>query len=74
MEPEIKEFLQKVSLTILYTILWLSLHMIIGVKFNWAFFNESVQIGNLIYYFFLLITTTIFIKLMYKIWKKEFQQ
>lgn len=72
MEPEIREFLGKISLTILYSILWLGMHTTIGIKLNWAFFDNSIQIGNLIYYFFLLISSTVLIKLIYKIWKKDF--
>lgn len=72
MEPEIREFLGKISLTILYSIVWLSMHMTIGIKLNWAFFEDSIQLGNLIYYFFLLISTTVLIKLIYKIWKTDF--
>lgn len=74
MEPEIKAFFKKVSLTILSVILWLSIHLFIGINLSWAFFNDTIEIGNLIYYFFLLITFTILVKIIFRIWKNEFDK
>jgi len=69
MEPEIREFLKTVLKTISAGMLFLIFHMTIGLYFNWAFFEETMHIGNIIYYLFL--TTSIIYLLYYlkKIWQ-----
>jgi hypothetical protein len=70
-EPEIKDFLKRVLQTVSMGMLFLLVHMTFGLYLNWAFFDQNISIGNIIYYIFL---TGSFIGLLYyyfRLWKER---
>jgi hypothetical protein len=69
MEPEIREFLKTVLKTISAGMLFLIFHMTIGLYFNWAFFEETMRIGNIIYYLFLTASIIYLLYYLKKIWQ-----
>lgn len=71
MEPEIRDFLKTVLKTISAGMLFLIFHMTVGLYFNWAFFEESIRIGNMIYYLVLVGSLTYMLYYLKKIWKSK---
>jgi NADH:ubiquinone oxidoreductase subunit 3 (subunit A) len=69
MEPEVQDFLKRIIQTVSMALLFLLLHMTFGIYFNWAFFEDSPGIGNIIYYFIFLITLAALIYYFYRLWK-----
>lgn len=69
MEPEARDFLKRVMQTVSVGLLFLLLHMTVGIYFNWAFFEGSIRIGNLIYYLIFILSLAGLIYYYYKLWK-----
>jgi hypothetical protein len=71
MEPEIRDFLKTVLKTISAGMLFLIFHMTVGLYFNWAFYQENIRIGNIIYYFILAGSFFYMLFYLYNIWKDK---
>lgn len=69
MEPEVQEFLKRIVLTVSVSLLFFLFHMTVGLYLNWAFFESSLSIGNIIYYLIFLITLTGLIYFYYRVWR-----
>jgi hypothetical protein len=69
MDPEVMAFLNRISRTIGFTLLWMGLNSTLGIMFGYAFVETSWQWYNYLYYTFFFISTTAYLFLLYKIWK-----
>jgi len=71
MEPEVRRFLQKIVVTISVGLLWMLINTLVGIKWGWAFFEEGVQLGNIIFYIWLIGSLTLLLRYYWKIWKED---
>jgi len=71
-EPEVKDFLKRVVLTVLFGLVWMMLNMTLGLYFGLLFIDDSITVGNIIFYLFAAISLTLLIWFYYKTWKKKF--
>ncbi|MFY7880364.1 MAG: hypothetical protein ACOVP6_09855, partial [Lacibacter sp.] len=55
-EPDIRDYLRKVLKTVSVGLVFLLFHMTVGIFLNWAFFEGSMGIGNMVYYLVLVTT------------------
>lgn len=69
MEPEVQEFFKRIVNTVSVSFLFFLFHMTVGIYFNWAFFEGSPSIGNIIYYLIFLISLAGLIYFYYWLWK-----
>jgi hypothetical protein len=69
MDPEVMAFLNRISRTIGFTLLWMGLNSTLGIMLGYAFVEASWQWYNYLYYFFLLLSSAGYFFLLYKIWK-----
>lgn len=69
MEPDAQEFLKRIIQTVSMGILFLLIHMTIGLYLNWAFFEGRPHIGNILYYLFFLASFAGLIYFYYRLWK-----
>ena len=69
MEPEAQDFLKRIVQTVSMGILFLLLHMTFGLYLNWAFFEGSPGIGNIIYYIVFLASFAGLIYFYFRLWK-----
>jgi Mg2+ and Co2+ transporter CorA len=69
MEPEVKDFLSKISTSLSVGLLWLLINTTIGIGFNFAFFEDKPSIGNYIFYAWFLISLYLLIVFYRKKWK-----
>lgn len=69
MEPDVKNFLSKIVTSLSVGLLWLLLNSTIGIRFNFAFFENKPTIGNYIFYVWFLVSLFFLIKFYRKIWK-----
>ncbi|MFN5334941.1 MAG: hypothetical protein ACK5BV_07120 [Bacteroidota bacterium] len=70
-EPEVKDFLKRVMQTVSTGMLFLLIHMTFGLYLNWAFYEGSIQIGNVLYYIFFLGSFGALIYYYYTLWKER---
>ena len=69
MEPDVKNFLSKIVTSLSVGLLWLLVNSTIGIRFNFAFFENKPTIGNYIFYVWFLASLFFLIKFYRKIWK-----
>jgi len=69
MEPDVKAFLLLIVQTISMGMLWLLINMTVGIYFNFAFFEGTPSLGNILYYIFFLISLFLLILYFRKNWK-----
>jgi len=73
MDPEVMAFLNRISRTIGFTLLWMGLNSTLGIMFGYAFIEANWEWYNYLYYCFLIVSTTSYLFLLYKIWKDPIQ-
>jgi hypothetical protein len=70
-EPDIRDYLHKVLKTVSVGLVFLLFHMTVGIFLNWAFFEGSMGIGNMVYYLVLVTTLAGMINYLIRVWKRE---
>ncbi|MDE3143180.1 MAG: hypothetical protein KGL19_03435 [Bacteroidota bacterium] len=70
MEPEVRAYLIRIVNSISIIVVWLISNTTAGIQFGYAFVEQKITAGNIIFYLWLLISTIIFIWLMIRLWKK----
>jgi NADH:ubiquinone oxidoreductase subunit 3 (subunit A) len=68
-EPDVRQFLKRIIQTISAGLLFLLLHMTFGLYFNWAFFEGSIRLGNMVYYIIFLVSLGGLVYYYYRLWK-----
>lgn len=72
MEPEIREFLKRILLSVCLGLLWLFANMTIGIYLGWLFVRDGMGVGNVLYYCFFLATLVLLIRYYRHSWRKKF--
>lgn len=70
MEDETRNFLILIVNTIAIVLLWMIVHVLLGIYFNFAFFETTPGWENIIYYIFLISSLLLIIRYLGKKWKK----
>jgi len=68
MEPEVAAFLRKIGKSILATFIWLALTAIAAIKGDNAFIGEHIQLNNVLFYIWLIISVVLLVKVYKKVW------
>lgn len=69
MEPEVREFLQRIVWTLSVALLWLLINTIAGLRFELAIFDGTHQLATMLFYGWLLLSLFLMLKLFKKWWK-----
>ncbi len=69
MEPEVREFLQRISLSLGIGILWLILNSTFGIMLDYAFVYDHISTGNILFYIWFFASLLFMIRLYRKLWK-----
>ncbi len=72
MEPETKDFLTRIVLSLFLGLCWLLVNMTLGIYFNLLPIYGRFSIGNGIFYFFLLVSGFFYLRFLYRTWTKKF--
>ena len=73
MEPGIKEFFRRLSLSIGLCIVWMAINIVIGVKLDYAFFEDKIQMGNIVFYIWVALSFIGLLWLYMRIWKNPIE-
>jgi len=73
MEPGIKEFFRRLSLSIGLCIIWAAINIVIGVKLGYAFFEDKIQTDNIVFYIWVLLSFMGLLWLYIRIWKNPIE-
>ena len=73
MEPGIREFFRRISLSIGLFIIWMGINISIGIKLGLAFYEGSIHWGNIAFYVWLAASFCVLLFLIIRIWKKPIE-
>jgi hypothetical protein len=73
MEPEIKEFFRRMSLSIGLCIIWMAINIVVGIKLGYAFFEKKIEAGNIIFYIWVVVSFVGLLWLYLHIWKNPIE-
>jgi len=71
-EPEVKDFLQRIVWSIFIGIIWLFINVTAGIFAGWFFFYDTPTIGNYIFYTWFIISLAAMLYFFYRTWRKRF--
>lgn len=69
MEPDVRAFLIRIVNSLAMALLWMLVNMIIGIKYELAFFDVAPTWKNYVYYAFALGTLVLLIWYLRRKWK-----
>ena len=70
MEPEVIAFLKRVAFSIFLTFCWLAFNVTVGLRFNLAFAEGAVSLGNVLFYIWMVISFIALLVYLLKLWSK----
>jgi len=71
LEPEVAAFLKRIITTIFLSLFWMCISSTAGIMFGYAFVDANIQIANIIFYVWLLISFPLLFWYIRKIWSKK---
>lgn len=74
MEPEVREFLKRISLSLGIGLLWMITNSTLGIMFDLAFIHENISAGNIIFYVWFAISFALMLWLYVRLWKKPLEK
>jgi tellurite resistance protein TehA-like permease len=72
MEPEVKDFLKKIVLSLFLGLLWLFINMTLGIYFDLLPVYGRPDLANILFYLFFTGSGFFYIRFLYRTWKKKF--
>jgi hypothetical protein len=73
MEPEIREFFKRISISIGLLIFWMAINLVVGIKFGYAFFEGSIHWSNIVFYVWAVASFIGLMYLCFRIWKNPIE-
>ena len=70
MEPGVREFLKRIMLTLFIGLFWLILNSTIGIMYNYAFFENSPSVGNILFYIWFIGSALTLYWYLQRMWNK----
>jgi uncharacterized membrane-anchored protein YitT (DUF2179 family) len=71
MEPEVAAFLKRILTTIGIVLFWMGMNSTFGIMMGYAYIEERVDLGNIIFYIWLIISFPLMIWYLIKLWKEQ---
>ena len=71
MDPEVAAYLKRILNTIGILLFWMGINISFGIMYGYAYFEQGLQLSNLIFYVWLLISTPLMIWYLRKIWRDQ---
>lgn len=71
MEPEVREFLARISQTIGVVVLWMFINSTVGIMFDLAFVHDHITVGNIIFYLWFIVSIVLMVWLLRRLWKAK---
>jgi hypothetical protein len=69
-EPGIREYLIRIINTISLALLWMGINTTAGIMFDYGFIHEHITTGNIIFYIWFVLSLSLFLWRIIKIWSK----
>ncbi len=69
MEPEVKQFMQKIIWTLSAGLLWLLFNVLAGLKWELAFWNSAQPWKTILFYSWFIVSIVLLLRLYHRWWK-----
>jgi membrane protein DedA with SNARE-associated domain len=69
-EPEVKVFFKRIIYSLTAGFIWLLVNATIGVRFGFAFFDNSPSVGNYLFYAWVLASLGVLVYLLMRKWDR----
>ena len=69
MEPKIVAYLKRIIKTLVIGLVWMVINVRFGIMNNYAFIEDQISIGNIVYYIWFFSSSSFVAYYVYKIWK-----
>jgi hypothetical protein len=69
-EPGVREYLMRILNTLSLGLLWMALNSTFGIMYQFAFVQEHVTLGNILFYCWFLISLSAYLWWVIRVWKK----
>lgn len=70
MEPKILTYLKRIIKTLVVGLVWMAINVRFGIMDNYAFFENKISTGNIVFYVWFLISLSFIVYYIYKTWKE----
>lgn len=70
MEPEVVEFLKRISTSIFVGLLWMGINSTFGIMYDYAFVHDTITLGNILFYIWFIISLPVLLWFYVHLWKK----
>jgi Zn-dependent protease with chaperone function len=71
MEPEVRDFLQKIVWSLSAIMIWMLINILFGIKWEYAFFEKGHILGAVIFYVWIIISSFFLFRLYQKFWSQK---
>jgi ABC-type glycerol-3-phosphate transport system permease component len=69
MDPQVMAFLNKITYSICFTLLWMFSNSTLGIMLGYAFIKEHWRLSNILFYIYLIGSFVAFMYGLYRLWK-----
>ena len=73
MEPEVAAFLKRILSTIGIVLFWMGVNSTAGIMFGYAFIEDKIKLGNILFYIWLVIGSPLIFILLRKMWSEKIE-
>ena len=73
MEPEVAAFLKRILTTIGIVLFWMGVNSTAGIMFGYAFVDNQIKIGNVLFYIWLIIGSPLIFIWLKKMWSEKIE-
>ena len=73
MEPEVAAFLKRILTTIGIVLFWMGVNSTAGIMFGYAFIEDKIKLGNILFYIWLVIASPLIFILLRKMWREKIE-
>lgn len=73
MEPEVREFLKRIMMCITILFSWMMINVIAGIKYDLAFIEEKLTLGNVLFYVWFVASFVFVIIFFRRMWQKPLE-
>jgi hypothetical protein len=72
MEPEVRDFLKRIVLSLFLGLCWLMIMMTMGIYFDLLPVYGRLSAGNVIFYVVFLGSGALYLRFLFRTWRKKF--
>ncbi len=74
MEPNFIHYLKQIIKTLVVFLVWMTINIKLGILDNYAFYKDKIQLGNILFYAWLLISLIVVVIYLIKLWSESYKQ